>query len=106
MRTWTRISMSKEIKQLEMNSLKETFRDVKDLVVMSVSEVDCQQNHQIRTALRKKSIHLKMVKNSLARRVFDSLGIKADRLWDGPTFLAWGSSSMADLSKELETVAK
>src|SRR5262249_29083418 len=49
---------------------------------------------------------MKMVKNSLARRVFDAMGIKADRLWDGSTFLAWGSTSIADLSKELDAFIK
>jgi large subunit ribosomal protein L10 len=98
--------MSKEIKQLEMDSLKQTFRDVKDLVVMTMSRVDCQVDHQMRTTLRKKNVHLKMVKNSIARRIFDDLGIQSARFWDGPTFLAWGSASMADLSKELEALLK
>jgi large subunit ribosomal protein L10 len=93
--------MSKEIKQLEMKSLKDTFRDVRDMVVLSISKQDCQADHQMRAVLRKKNIRFKMVKNSLARRVFDELGIRSERLWDGPTFLAWGSTSVADLSKEL-----
>jgi large subunit ribosomal protein L10 len=98
--------MSKEIKQLEMDSLKGSFQDVKDLVVMTMSKVDCQADNQMRAALRKKNIQMKMVKNSLARRVFDGLGIKGERFWDGPTLLAWGSSSIADLSKELEALIK
>src|SRR5262249_43059646 len=49
---------------------------------------------------------LKMVKNSLARRVFGELGITADRSWQGPTVVAWGSSSLADLSNELNALVK
>jgi large subunit ribosomal protein L10 len=98
--------MSKEIKQLEMTSLRETFQDVRDMVFLSIAKQDCQADNQMRTALRKKNIRLKMVKNSLARRVFDELGMKTERLWEGPTFLAWGSTSTADLSKELDALVK
>src|SRR5437764_1003584 len=98
--------MSKEIKQMEMNNLKNTFQGVRDLVVLSASKQDCQADHNLRTSLHKKNIRLKMVKNSLARRVFSELGINVDRLWEGPTLLAWGSTSMADLSKELDALTK
>jgi large subunit ribosomal protein L10 len=98
--------MSKQIKQMEMDNLKETFRDVRNMVVLSVTKQDCHADNQVRAALRKKNIRFKMVKNSLARRVFDDLGIKVERFWEGSTVLAWGSSSVADLSKELEALAK
>jgi large subunit ribosomal protein L10 len=98
--------MSKEIKQMEMNNLKLTFQDVRDLVILSATKQDCQADHSLRTSLSKKNIRLKMVKNSLARRVFGDMGINVDRLWDGPTLLAWGSTSMADLSKELDALMK
>jgi len=47
-----------------------------------------------------------MVKNSLARRVFQDMGIKIDQVWSGPTLMAWGADSIADLSKSLEEVIK
>ena len=44
-----------------------------------------------------------MVKNSLARRVFADLGIKpGDDAWAGPTVVAWGGESVAELSREVE----
>jgi large subunit ribosomal protein L10 len=98
--------MSKQIKQMEMDGLKATFRDVRDLVLLSAHKLDCQADNQLRAALRKKDIRLQVVKNSLMRRVFEELGIKATTCWDGPTMLAWGSSSLADLSKELDASIK
>ena len=98
--------MSKEIKQLEMDSLKNTFQDVRDLVALSMNKLDCQVNNQLRATLRKKNIRLQVVKNSLARRVFDDLGMKTDSFWTGTTMLAWGGTSLADLSKELEALLK
>jgi large subunit ribosomal protein L10 len=98
--------MSKQIKQMEMDSLRQTLRDVSDMVVLSATRLDCQADHAVRATLRKKNIRLKTIKNSLAKRVFDELGVKTDGLWEGPTTLAWGSSSLADLSKELEALGK
>src|SRR5207302_10329185 len=91
----TRTAMSKQIKQMEMDALKTTFQDVRDLVILSVSKVSCQADTQMRTALRKKNIRLRVVKNSLARRVFDEMGMKVEKVWEGPTTLAWGANSLA-----------
>jgi large subunit ribosomal protein L10 len=99
--------MSKQIKQMEMDSLRATFGEVRDLVVLTTNKLDCQVDHQVRTALRKKNIRVKMVKNSLARRVFGDLGITLnDTLWTGSTLFAWGASSLADLSKEIDSLLR
>jgi large subunit ribosomal protein L10 len=98
--------MSKQIKQMEMNALKQTFQGIQDMVVMSSAKQSCQGDHQFRSALRKKNIRVQMVKNSLARRVFGDLGVKADSYWTGPSLVAWGAGSLAELSRELETQLK
>src|SRR6516225_9107405 len=93
--------MSKKIKQMEMDALKTTFDGVRDLVVLSATGIDCQTDNQTRLALRKKNIRLQVVKNSLARRVFTDLGLKLGNIWEGPTIMAWGADSIAELSKAL-----
>jgi large subunit ribosomal protein L10 len=101
--------MSKQIKQMEMDALKQIFAEVRDLVVMSATGIDAQADNQLRHALRKKDIHLQIVKNSLARQVFDNLGIKLDgesRYWKGPSLMAWGSGSLAELSQGLDSAIK
>lgn len=98
--------MSKQIKQMEMDFLRRTFANVRDMVLLTASGVTCQQDNQMRHALRKKKISMQMVKNSLTRRVFSELGIKLDKVWEGPTLLAWGADSIAELSKELDGLAK
>jgi large subunit ribosomal protein L10 len=97
--------MSKQIKQMEMDALKQTFQGVRDLVLLSASGVNAQQDNQFRHALRKKNIRLQVVKNSLTRRVFDELGMKLST-WEGPTVLAWGAGSLAELSRELDTLLR
>jgi ribosomal protein L10 len=100
--------MSKLIKQLEMDALKRTFEQVRDLVMLSSVGVDAQADNQMRLTLRKKNIRLQVVKNSLAQRVFAELGVNLTKpeLWAGPTLVAWGSTSVAELSRELDTLLK
>jgi large subunit ribosomal protein L10 len=99
--------MSKVIKQMEMDTLKHTFQDVRDLVVLSVSGLNSTVDNQLRLNLRKKNIRMQVVKNSLARRVFGELGMQAtDAMWAGPTTVAWGGDSLAGLSREIETILK
>jgi ribosomal protein L10 len=98
--------MSKQIKQMEMTALEQTFREVRDFVFLSIQGLDSRTDNQVRLGLRKKNIRLQQVKNSLTRRVFDQLGMKASRAWDGPTTLAWGAGSVAELSRELDTAFK
>lgn len=98
--------MSKHVKQMQMNVLKHTFQDVRDLVFLSISGLSCQEDNQMRLGLRKKNIRLHVVKNSLARRVFGELGLQVKSPWEGTTTLAWGATSLGELSRELAALAK
>ena len=101
--------MSKVIKQMEMDSLRGSFQDVRDAVVLSIKGLNCQLEGALRATLRKKNIRIKMVKNSLTRRVFDDLGIRigADSpMWIGPTAFAWGTNSVAELSRAIDDELK
>jgi large subunit ribosomal protein L10 len=98
--------MSKQIKQMEMAALEQTFKGVRDLVVLSVSGLTSQVDNQMRLGLRKKNIRMQVVKNSLARRVFEGMGLSTGDVWAGPTTVAWGSTSVAELSKEIDAIAR
>ena len=43
--------MGKQIKQMQMESLRQTFRDVRDMVLLSATGVDCHTDNQVRLAL-------------------------------------------------------
>src|SRR5260370_6283226 len=98
--------MSKPIKQMEMDALKKSFQGIQDLVFLSSSGLSCQTDNQLRLALRRKNMHLEVVKNSFVRRVFSDLGFKLEKYWEGPTTVAWGAGSVAELSRELEAFIK
>jgi large subunit ribosomal protein L10 len=98
--------MSKIIKQMELAAMKKTFEGVRDLVMLKVVGLNAIADNHVRLGLRKKGIHLQMVKNSLARRIFSEMGFTMEAGWEGSTTVAWGSTSIAALSKEIETLAK
>ena len=98
--------MSKVIKQMELTAMKKTFDGVRDLIMMKVVGLNAIADNQVRLGLRKKGIHLQMVKNSLARRVFADMGIKLEKCWEGPTTIAWGGNSIAELSRMLDEMIK
>ena len=98
--------MSKAIKQLQMDSLKTTFKGVRDLVLLNIVGLDAISDNKIRLGLRKKGIRLHQVKNSLCRRVFGELGLAVDGMSEGSTTVAWGSGSLKELSKEVEAIVK
>jgi large subunit ribosomal protein L10 len=98
--------MSKVIKQMQMDALKRDFNGVRDMVMIHIVGLDAIAENKMRLDLRKKGIRLQMVKNSLARRVFTDMGMNIEKPWSGSTTIAWGASSVADLSKEIETVVK
>ncbi len=101
--------MSKVIKQMQMDALKNTFDGVRDLVVLSVKGLSCLSDGHLRTALRKKKIRLQVVKNSFTRRVFKEIGLNLPEdspVWKGTTVLAWGANSVSELSRGIETELK
>jgi large subunit ribosomal protein L10 len=101
--------MSKVIKQMEMDAMKSTFGNVRDMVVLTTDKLSSQGEYTLRASLRKKGVRLKMVKNSLCRRVLKELKFnvpdKSD-FWKKPTVLAWGGNSIAELSREVEAELK
>src|SRR5262249_12628079 len=101
--------MSKVIKQMEMDDLKGTFKNVRDLVVLSIKGLSSLGDYTLRASLRKKKIRLKVIKNSLTRRVFDEIGLgipPQSPYWLGPTAVAWGAGSVAELSRGIESELK
>jgi len=98
--------MSKAIKQLQMDTLMGAFKDVRDMVFIKIVGLDAVAENKVRLDLRKKGIRLHGVKNTLCRRVLGDMGMKVESPWAGPTAVAFGGSSIADLSKEIEAVVK
>ena len=89
--------MSKKIKELELNTLRATFKGVRDMVLLEPLKVDSATDYEFRKKLRDKKIRVKMVKNSLVKKVFTENGVSVD-CGSGPTLLAWGGESVKELA--------
>lgn len=70
--------MSKKIKEMELNDLRAAFKGVKDLVLLQPLKLDSAADYEMRRKLREKKIRVKMVKNSLVKKVFDENGVMVD----------------------------
>jgi ribosomal protein L10 len=97
--------MSKKIKELELTALRKTFQGVKDMVLLEPLKLDSAADFEMRKKLRDKKIRVKMVKNSLVKKVFDENGVKVDP-GSGPTLLCWGADSVKELGTAVDAILK
>jgi large subunit ribosomal protein L10 len=99
--------MSKYVKELMMDQLRADLDGSRSLLVLDLKGLDATAEHGFRRSLRKKSIRLRVLKNSLARRVFSDLGMDGlNKFLEGPSAIAWGGEGIAELAKEISTQVK
>src|SRR6516162_7579076 len=97
--------MSKKIKEFELNDLRKTFKGVRDFVLLQPIKLDSAADYEMRKGLRAKKIRVKMVKNTLVKKVFDENGVKVDP-GAGPTLLCWGADSAKALGTAVDAILK
>jgi len=84
--------MSKPVKELVRKELTRRFEGLTSLAVVGFTGLDANTNNQIRGRLLQKDIRLTVVKNSLARQAFKSLGMEqAAEMLEGPCAVAYGT---------------
>lgn len=94
--------MSKVVKDMIVDSIRERLGDCRDVLVVDVSALDAVTDNKLRAALREKGIDVLQVKNSLARRALEEAGVSSmEGVLAGPSALAWGSEDIVALSKEI-----
>ena len=94
--------MSKPVKALIRDHLADRFRDVKSMAIVELTGVDAVTTNRIRGRLLQKSVRLLVVKNSLARQAFRSIGLPAAaELLEGPCAIAYGGDSIVGTVREL-----
>jgi large subunit ribosomal protein L10 len=99
--------MSKYVKELMMNQLRSDLDGSTSLLILDLKDLDAISEHQFRRDLRKKSIRVRALKNSLARRVFSEMGLDGlGKYLEGPSVAVWGGAGVAELAKEVSTKVK
>lgn len=99
--------MSKVVKRMMIDELRERLGGRRDLVVLDTSKMDAFSDNRLRLEMEKKGVTLFTVKNSLAKVAFRECNIEADgQVLAGPSTLAWGCEDIVALARELVRQAK
>lgn len=98
--------MSKLVKDLVTDHLKQELSGVQDLLLVNVVGLTANRTSALRKALREKNIKLVVVKNSLARRATEGTQLApAFEGSSGNLALVWGGSDIVSLAKEVAKLA-
>jgi len=99
--------MSKYVKKLVTDHLRQRFEGVSDALLVNVIGLDANATNRLRTELVSKDINVMVVKNSLAARATE--GTPLNPMFQGLTGTAavcWGSEDIVSLAKEIMALAK
>ncbi len=99
--------MSKYVKDLITKDLRNRLDGVEDALLVDVIGLKNEKNVALRQRLRKKNIHLLVVKNSLARRATEGTRFApAFEAAQGTMALIWGGEDIISLAKEVIHIAE
>src|SRR4029078_11240883 len=97
--------MSKFVKEMITRDLRGRLEGVEDALLVDVIGLKNDKNVALRQRLRKKNIHLLVVKNSLARRATEGTRLeKAFAETQGTMALVWGGEDIILLAKESKQI--
>lgn len=94
--------MSKTVKSMMMNDLRQTIGDCREVLVVDVSKLDGVSSNKWRLALQKKKIFAVGVKNAVARKALGDVGLAGlGPALKGPSTLIYGGEDIVALSREI-----
>ena len=99
--------MSKYVKNLIADDLRERLDGVSEALLVSVEGVGAETTRLLRSELRAKDISLLVIKNSLARRATEG-GPLATVFTDlaGPAAIVWGGEDIIGVAKAVTVLVK
>ncbi len=99
--------MSKTVKEMIMRDYGSRVEGFEDAALISIRGIDSNSTNQIRATLRKKEIHVQVIRNNLARRSFEGTGLAAlSPLLEGPSAIAFGGNSVVEVTREIVELLK
>jgi ribosomal protein L10 len=99
--------MSKAVKNLLIDDLRTRLTGVSDCLLVNVIGLNSEKTAKLRSELRKKSIHLHVIKNSMARRAAEGTPLApAFDQAEGSLAVVWGSEDVVSLAKEIIRLAE
>ncbi|QDT37394.1 50S ribosomal protein L10 [Stratiformator vulcanicus] len=99
--------MSKVIKGMIIEDIVDRLDGATDLLVVDSSALDANTQNSWRRSLQEKEISALSVRNTLARRALERVGVSGiDPVLEGPSTLVYGGQDIVALSKEITKWAK
>ena len=99
--------MSKFVKQMMIDEIREHVGDCRELLVVDASKVEAFTANKWRLDMQAKNIRVLGVKNAVARKALADSGVTTlDHALAGPSTLVWGSEDVVALAKEIVRCAK
>src|SRR3569623_694497 len=99
--------MSKAIKDMIITALRDRLGENRDMLVVDSSKMDAFSQNKMRLKLQEQGITMVGVKNALARKALNDVGVTSlDAYLKGPSSLVFGSSDMVALTKIMAKWAK
>jgi large subunit ribosomal protein L10 len=94
--------MSKRVKSLITAELETKFKGTDAIVVVDYIGIDSKTTAGIRSDLRKKQVKLTVVRNAMAAKALEAVGLKgAGGMLTGTNAIVYGGDSIVDIVKEL-----
>lgn len=99
--------MSKPIKEMVMRDYKARIGDTSDAMIINIRGVNAINTTAIRKDLAKKKIKVTIVRNALAKKLFQGTGLEPlSKMLAGPSALAFGGQSVVEVAREIVEIAK
>ena len=99
--------MSKAVKNMMMDDLREAVGACREVIVVDVSKLDGVTSNKWRVALSKKKIRAVGVKNAVARKALGDVGLTGlGPALKGPSTIVFGGEDIVALSREIADWAK
>lgn len=98
--------MSKQIKQIIMRDYQDRMQGVEDAMVISIRGVGAIETTKMRSSLHKKGIRITVVRNALARKVFQGSPLASlGEFLAGSSAMAYGPS-VVEVAREIVKLAE
>jgi large subunit ribosomal protein L10 len=99
--------MSKYVKNLVADDLRERLKNVNDALLVNMVGLEANTNTRLRSELRKKNIQVVVVKNSMAARA--TAGTPLAPMFSGlsgTSAICWGGEDIVSLAKEITKLVR
>jgi large subunit ribosomal protein L10 len=94
--------MSRQVKEMLVREYKSRFEGLDDALVISLRGIDAISNNEIRRGLAKKQISVTVVKNTLAKKVFEGTGLEPlNSVMEGSNAVAYGAESVVEVARAI-----